>query len=116
MKTFFITLLVGVFIFFSTVTLAKNLQCIGMTPSGLTINVLLDFDTRTLNVNNNVLKIIGETNGKNGLSTESFITGAGNTAYYSITINESSNVAIYEFNSVTQELLNQADVACHENQ
>jgi hypothetical protein len=75
MKTCFIIWGVFVLIFCSATALAKSLKCIGMTPYGLTINVLLDLDTFTLNVNNNVLKIISVTNGKNGFSTESFITG-----------------------------------------
>jgi len=87
-----------------------------MSQTGLTVNVLYDFDTNTLNVNNNVLKITGVTQGNNGLTSESFITGAGTAAYYSLSIDVSAKVTLYEFNTVTQELLNQINLACVKNQ
>jgi len=93
---------------------ANNIQCVGMDPKGTTINVILDWDTYSLNVNGDVLNLANVTKGINGFATQGFISTEGVLVYDSIVREtDSDNIVLYQFNAVTNGLISKVNLACH---
>lgn len=92
---------------------AGILQCVGMTSTGITINVISDSDSRTLNVNGNILKVIGTTISGKGFTTENYINKNGMVVYFSMTRDDSGNPILIQYNGVNQEPELYISLACH---
>lgn len=92
---------------------AGILQCVGMTSNGITINVISDPDSRTLNVNGNVLKVNGTTVSGRGFTTENYINKNGMVVYYSMTMDEDKNPILIQYNGVNQDPELYIQLACH---
>lgn len=91
---------------------AESLKCIGQDAAGNTINVILDKESGTVNVNGNILKIVSETEDKKGISSEDFKTDT-KTVYVSL-VPDGDNLILHEFDAKTNNLDQTVNLACHE--
>lgn len=91
---------------------ASILQCVGM-ESGVTVNLISDSDSGTLNINGNILKVVGVTRNGRGVTTEDYINRNGMVVYFSLSTDDYNNPVLIQFNGVNQEAEMYIALACH---
>jgi hypothetical protein len=95
----------------TTIASAESMKCTGMNDSGKTVHVLVDWDTETLNVDGDIMKIVAGTQGENGVATENFKTEDGTLVYNSITVN-GKQITINQYDAKTDEFIASVKLAC----
>ncbi|MFJ1267884.1 hypothetical protein ACD661_04830 [Legionella lytica] len=91
---------------------AGILQCVGML-NGITVNIISDPDSKTLNVNGNILKVTGANAQNTGFRTENYINNNGVVVYYSMALDNDNKPVLIQYNGVNQDPEFYIDLACH---
>lgn len=89
-----------------------HIKCNGSDTAGNSIYLIAYENATTVNINGDILNIIGKTNNGQGVVTQNFLSVAGILVYNSIVPINNSSLTIYQFNAVNQRLLAQAWLSC----
>ena len=93
----------------TTPALALNnwtyMACSGADTYGYPVNLTAYSDSLLVTINGDRLRIVGKTINGQGIVTENFVSVSGMVVYDSIVPYSNTNLNIYQFNAVTQNLL-----------
>lgn len=88
--------------------MATTMKCNGMDNY-----LIADLDSQYININGDILTIVGKTRNNQGVVTQNFLNVYGVLVYDSIVPVNNTSLMIYQFNAVTQVLLAQAFLSCN---
>jgi hypothetical protein len=88
------------------------MACYGADTRGNPVSLTVYSDSPIVTINGDRLMIVGKTVNGKGLVTENFIAVNGMAVYDSIVPYSATNLNIFQFNAVTQQLLATADLSC----
>lgn len=92
--------------------MADSFKCVGMDGDGNKIHVLYDEDTKTVNINGNILKIESGTVGENGIATENYKTEDDGEVYASLVVEDKNSIVLRQFNAEDDKELAVVPLAC----
>ncbi len=92
--------------------MAYTVKCTGTDSAGYSIYFIGDSNSLTVNINGDILSIVGKTRNNQGVVTQQFINVFGTLVYDSIVPINNNSLTLYQFNAVTQALLAQAWLSC----
>lgn len=93
-------------------SMAMTVRCNGVDGFGNSIYLIMDSNLPTVNINGDILRVVGKTRNNQGVMTEQFINVYGTYVYDSLVPVNLTMLSIYQFNAVTQSLLGQALLNC----
>jgi hypothetical protein len=91
---------------------AGYMRCQGIDSAGNNVYLIANLDSSVVNINGDILRVIGKTRNGQGVVTEKFLNVFGVFVYDSIVPVSSNGLTIYQFNAVTEALLAQAMLSC----
>ena len=91
---------------------ATYVKCSGSDTTGKSVYLITYPNSSTVNINGDMLNIVGTTRNGQGVVTQNFLSVYGILVYDSIVPVNSNSLTIYQFNAVTQALLAQAWLTC----
>ena len=92
---------------------ANYMKCNGTDTAGNSVYLISYQNSSTVNINGDILNIVGPTRNGQGVVTQNFLSVYGVLVYDSIVPVNNTNLTIYQFNAVTQALLAQAWLTCN---
>lgn len=93
--------------------MAYTMKCNGTDTAGNSVYLIGDSNSQAVNINGDILTIVGKTRNNQGVVTQNFITVSGVLVYDSLVPVNNTNLTIYQFNAVTQALLAQVFMSCN---
>lgn len=96
----------------TTVNAASYMYCNGTDTAGQNVYLIAYSNSSVVNINGDILSIVGLTRNGQGVVTENFISVSGVLVYDSIVPINDDSLTIYQFNAVTNKLLAQAWLVC----
>lgn len=90
----------------------STLTCNGFDTAGNSVYLVAQSDSPYVNINGDILRIVGKTRNGLGVVTEDFIGVNGVLMYDSIVPTSYRAISIYQFNSITEVLMARADLVC----
>ena len=97
---------------FSCHSYAQTAYCNGYDATGYAIYFIGSSDSNTVNINGDILRVVGKTRDGTGVVTETFIATNGVLVYDSLVPVTSNTLSIYQFNAITNKLLAFASLNC----
>lgn len=92
---------------------ASYMRCSGTDTAGHSVYLITYPNSPIININGDMLKIVGPTRNGQGVVTQDFISVYGMLVYDAIIPVTNNSLTIYQFNAVTQVLLAQAWLTCN---
>jgi len=106
-------LFVAYLLIFSGSGFAFNcMSCEGRNIAGRYVYLTSCAGESVVNINGDVLRIVGKTRDGQGVVTENFRTTNGYLVYDSLVPTSNTTLNIYQFNAVTEALLDRAALYC----
>jgi hypothetical protein len=105
------------FLITSTTTMAASnasyMKCTGTDTAGQSVYLITYPNSSTVNINGDMLNIVGKTRNGQGVVTQNFLSVYGVLVYDSLVPVNNNSLTIYQFNAVTETLLAQAWLTCN---
>jgi len=110
MKHFLLTCLL--LITASSAMASGTVRCTGADRTGKSVTLTMYENVPTVNINGDMLNVVGPTRDGQGVVTQNFVTTTGAVVYDSIWPTSNTSVLLTQFNAVSQLLLAQANLSC----
>ena len=91
---------------------ATYLKCNGIDGAGNSVYLITYPNSSVVNINGDLLNIVGKTRNGQGVVTQHFLSVYGVLVYDSLVPVNDNILGIYQFNAVTEKLLAQAFLSC----
>lgn len=109
-------LLIATLLFTSISTMAANtasyMKCNGTDTAGQSVYLITYPNSSIVNINGDMLNIVGKTRNGQGVVTQNFLSVYGVLVYDSLVPVNNNSLTLYQFNVVTEALLAQAWLTC----
>ena len=92
---------------------SSYMRCNGTDTAGNSVYLITYSNSSVVNINGDMLSIVGKSNNGQGVVTQNFLSVFGVLVYDSLVPVNNTTLTIYQFNAVTQALLAQAWLNCN---
>ena len=92
---------------------ASYVKCSGTDTAGNSVYLITYPNSSIVNINGDMLSVVGKTNNGQGVVTQNFLSVYGVLVYDALVPINNNSLTIYQFNAVTQALLAQAWLSCN---